>query len=306
MKAAWLLPLLLALVSRVALAQTGNVTYKVGTTLVSQNNDELVFSTSPPLRVEILPGGRPWPPIFLDDELRLHAGDSVFNLKTGRREYEAAQVKSGDVVVQYPEGLAITVGKIGFIFSRHDRSCRFTAKQLGLGGSKSPIEFFKNANLKVAPSDQKILLLVGPPSSDETKYHIRSVELASCTSPVLARLGSPDYLVELNWSKEGGWWLTGSIEQTLLRSKDGKSWKPFSLPPKLSALVSSYAVNDNEIWLAAGLNSGTPLNPYMLVYTVDAGKTWSSPRLNDVSLRKLPAAWLTGYQRAASPWIDDE
>ncbi|MCD5993351.1 hypothetical protein KDX38_06475 [Pseudomonas sp. CDFA 602] len=90
--------------------------------------------------------------------------------------------------------------------------------------------------------------------------------------------------------------MTGSIEQTLLRSTDGSQWHKVSLPAELSSLVSSYVVNDREIWLAAILPDATP-SPYLLVYSNDAGEHWRYLVEDDPLLAKVPAAWLEGQRR---------
>jgi hypothetical protein len=69
-------------------------------------------------------------------------------------------------------------------------------------------------------------------------------------------LEDPDFLIELAWSKKGGWWISGSIEQTLLSSADGIEWTPAPLDRAISSLISSYVVNRDEIWLAAVLSDG--------------------------------------------------
>lgn len=288
-----------------ACAQSARTSYKIGGTLVQEDSESVVLHTNPPVHMQILPGGRTWPPLFIDENGSIYTGEGVFDSASGRLHHTAKK-RSGEIVVEYPEALSVTVRKNGYLFRQGNYTCLVQPKSLGLGGSKTALDFFKDANFTIVPSDSQILALVGPPSDAETKYHISKIDLASCKVATLANIGDPDYLVEMGWSKQGGWWLTGSVEQTLLRSNDGKTWTSARLPPGLSALVSAYAVNANEVWLAAGLQSGTPANPYMLVYTVDGGKSWSSPRLNDPLLLKLPLAWRAGYQRVASPWIDDE
>lgn len=70
------------------------------------------------------------------------------------------------------------------------------------------------------------------------------------------------------------------------------------LPANLSSIVSSYAVNDQVIWLAGILPGGRDDDP-LLIYSEDSGTSWRSVQRNDPLLARLPNRWLEGKKRVA-------
>lgn len=279
-----------------ASAQSDALRYTVGNTVFSESEHQLVIHTKPPTLVEIQPGGRPWPPVSVDEFNRIHAGATVIDAASGK---QFAGPVPADAVARYPHGVALAADGTGFQFSRNGVRCHLPLARLGVGAVKPPLASLKDGNIRIATSDRAILALVTQFSGEGTVsgYQVDLIDLASCKVAAVNELGNPDLLVELAWSPRGGWWITGSIEQTLLRSSNGKTWRKVKLPHDLSSLISSYAASPTEIWLAAMLASDSDQTPYMLVYSGDAGKTWRSLKKDDALLERLPPAWLEGRKR---------
>ncbi len=288
--------------SQAACAQSDDLRYKVGNTVFSEVDNRLVIHTVPPTLIEIQPGGKLWPLVSLDEAGRIYAGNSVIDANSGRGIL-GKDPKSDAVRVRYPHAVQVDVRQDGYRISNGRHQCTFSTKNLGIGNAKSALAFLKDGNFRIATSERNVLALVTQ-FSDEgsvSAYQVDGIDLASCKVSSVKKLGNPDLLVEIASSIRGGWWITGSIEQTLLRSRDGKTWIKVSLPDDLSSLISSYSVSPTEIWLAAMRASDSESNPYMLVYSSNAGKTWTSLKKDDPLLKKVPSAWLEGQRRIVLP-----
>lgn len=267
--------------------------YRLGNTAVTEDMRRMVIHAQPPQTVEMLPGGKPWPLVALDEAGRLYVGGSVVDTASGRLLRSAPGVS-------LPYGVQLAVAPDGYRITRAGgRACVLSLKQLGLSGGKNALQALQDANIAFAAAPRRVLALSTQFGADGNVagYTVAGIDTAACKVAHSARLGNPDLLVELNRSSAGGWWITGSSEQTLLRSSDGRRWRKVELPAALSSLVSSYVVNDKEIWLAAALGGDTGEHPYMLVYSGDGGSSWASLRKDDPLLGKLPPAWLEGQRR---------
>jgi hypothetical protein len=287
--------LLSLLLGRADCAQADELRYKIGSTVFSEDKHRLVIHTVPPTQVELQAGGKPWPPVSLDESGNIYAGAVIIDADSAK-----SMVVAGAQAV-YPHAVILALRDKGYQFISHGVRCTLSLKTLGLGRAKSAMAFLKDGNFRLATSDTSILALVTQFSKAGTvsAYQVDSIDLASCKLASVKKLGNPDLLVEIGSSRRGGWWITGATEQTLLRSLDGTTWNKVALPRALSSLVSSYAVDRNEIWLAASLANDPEQDPTMLVYTADGGKTWAGIKKHDALLKKLPAAWLEGQKRIA-------
>lgn len=267
--------------------------YRLGATNVSEDQYQIVIHAQPAVTVAILPGGRPWPVLSLDEAGRIYAGGTVIDSATGR------VVSRTDAALVLPHGVELAVLDDGYRFRRAGKECRLSPQQLHLDAKKSALDALKDANLVLASASDTLLALATRFGADGAVdgYLVERIDIARCQVEAPQRLGNPDLLVELAHSDLGGWWITGSVEQTLLRSRDGRHWRKVSLPADLSSLVSSHVVNEREIWLAAALPQGDGLSPHLLVYSGDGGKRWRNLRANDPLLARLPAAWLEGQKR---------
>lgn len=283
------------LVALPAMAQAGTATfdYRLGATRVNEDQHHIVIHAQPAVTVAILPGGKTWPPLSLDETGRIHVGGTVMDSATGR------VLARTDAAMLLPHGVSLAVLDGRYRFRRDGKECRLSPYQLQLDATKNALEALKDANLALASTSDTLLALATRfgPDGAVTDYLVERIDIGRCRVIALQSLGNPDLLVELAHSERGGWWITGSIEQTLLRSPDGRRWSKVSLPAGLSSLVSSYVVNDDEIWLAAVLPEGTSPSSPLLVYSGDGGKHWRNLPANDPLLARLPAGWLEGQKR---------
>ncbi|MYN20302.1 hypothetical protein GTP81_26530 [Rugamonas sp. FT107W] len=276
-----------------ALADVHTFDYRLGATSVSEDQHQIVIHAQPAVTVTILPGGKAWPPLSLDEAGRIYAGGTVIDSATGRVAARA------DAALALPHGVEVAVLNERYRFRRDGKECRLSPRQLGLDAKKGALDALKDANLVLASASDTLLALATRFGADGAVagYLVERIDVARCQVVATQRLGNPDLLVELAHADRGGWWITGSVEQTLLRSRDGRHWRKVSLPAGLSSLVSAYAVNEREIWLAAALPDGDGPSPYLLVYSGDGGKRWRNLKVNDPLLARLPAAWLEGQKR---------
>jgi hypothetical protein len=284
------------LLSHNVFSQVASFNYHLGNVVVTEDAKSIVIHTPIPLSIQVLPGGHTWPLLTLDEDGKIYVGATIIDSKRGK-------LLSADVTHQtalaLPHGYIVLANKGGYRISRGSRICIVSQQQLGLNGKKSNIQALKDGNLIFSSSDQKLIALVtrfGENGNADT-YLIDNIDLGTCKVSYES-LGNPDLLVELGNSSIGGWWLTGSIEQTLLRSKDGKNWHNVVLPPDLSSLVSSYAVNEQESWLA-GILPGSRDDDPLLIYSEDGGQTWRNIQRNDPLLTRVPSGWLEGKKRLA-------
>ncbi|WP_146204600.1 hypothetical protein [Massilia glaciei] len=248
----------------------------------------------------ILPGGELWPPVVVDEEGRIFAGNAVIDAASGITLNISRPLIRDAVLLT--NSVQISPCEHGFVFRRGGAKCFMSLRKLGVRNKKTPLTMLKDANFRLATSNRTALALITQFSTDGTVsgYQVDRIDIAACQITSVKNLGNPDLLVEIGSSAHGGWWITGSIEQTLLRSQDGKAWIKVKLPKDISSLVSSYVVNRREIWLAAIMNIDAESDPYMLVYSGDGGSTWTSLKRSDPLLNKVPAAWLEGQRRIAS------
>ncbi|RFP14158.1 hypothetical protein D0T25_22010 [Duganella sp. BJB488] len=276
-----------------ALAGVNAFDYRLGATSVSEDQYQIVIHAQPAVTVAILPGGRPWPALSLDEAGRIYAGGTVIDGATGR------VVSRADAALALPHGVEVAVLDERYRFRRGGKECSLSPRQLHLDAKKSALDALKDANLVLTSASDTLLALVTRFGADGAvaDYLVERIDIARCRVVAPQRLGNPDLLVELAHSERGGWWITGSVEQTLLRSSDGRRWRKVNLPAGLSSLVSAHVVNEREIWLAAALPQGDGPSPHLLVYSDDGGKRWRNLKANDPLLARLPAAWLEGQKR---------
>ncbi len=274
-------------------AQMPSYDYFVGNVKVTGHAHATVVHVDGAPVVENLPAGHTWPKLLIDDAGLIYAGGVVIDSENRQvlRDF-------GPASQALPGGLSVTIEKGGYRVARHGRHCRFTPQQLGLRGGKPPLDAMKDDNVSFGASAAQVLALVSQYDDEQKgRYLVAHLDLARCEA-AMTDIGNPDLLVELGSSARGGWWLTGSIEQTLLRSPDGRAWRRAALPPDVSSLVSSHVVSDDEIWLAAALPGSGDDDP-LLVLTLDGGRTWRNIRSGDPALARVPRGWLEGRKRVA-------
>lgn len=292
--------LLLASLLAPGSARLETLRYMVGSTEFIETKDELVvyLTGALPIHVDRLAGGKLWPPVFIDDSAKIYIRDKIIDSQSGR--ITAQHTRPNEVLLNASTSVSAAPGANAVLFTQGDKKCRLSLDALGIDEKKDPISLIKDSHLNFsAASDGAILALITHFDPDGTlaRYAIERIDLDQCAVVFDIDLGNPDLLIELGWSREGKWWITGSVEQTLLSSSDGKNWKRITLPTDIYSLVSSYIVNDREIWLAAGLASTADTDDYMLVYSGDGGTTWTNINKENPALNRIPPDWLEGFRR---------
>lgn len=269
--------------------------YRLGIVPVSKTDEKVVIRAKPSVNVAILPGGRNWPPLFLDEAGRIYAGSVVIEGTTGR----TLNFPKGKFAL--PHDVILGARGDGFQLQHAGKSCFFPLQQLGLSKQKTALATLKDSNIRFSGAGDGLLALGTQFGADcrVANYRIEQLDLGDCQISFRHEVGNPDLLVELGHSTKGGWWLTGSIEQTLLQSSNGRDWRKAALPPGLSSLISAYVASEAEIWLAGILAGAGDESPYLLVYSNDSGRSWRNVVANDPVLDRLPAGWLEGQKRRA-------
>lgn len=270
--------------------------YQLEATRVTEDAQQIVIHAQPPVTVSVLPGGKTWPLLALDAGGRIYAGATVIDARTGR-------VTPGEPALALPAGVSVAVDGDGYLLRQGRHACRLPLRRLHVAHGKSPLEVLKDANLAFAGNARQLLALATQFSADGkvAGYLVERIDVARCTVSVEQQLGNPDLLVELGYAPGGGWWVTGSIEQTLLHSTDGRHWRKVRLPDGLSSLASSYVADAREIWLAAVWPGANGPSPYLLVYSGDGGRHWRNLADGDPLLARIPAGWLEGQKRRVAP-----
>lgn len=276
-----------------ALADVTPVNYRVGATVFNDDGERILVHSTPPVTIAILPGGATWPRLSLYDTGHIYAGNIVIDAATKRIVMRAGST------LALPYGVTIKETRRGFQFARAGTTCRLSLRQLGLSQQRTARDSLKHSNIQFAssPTGLTALAMQFGPDGDMANYLVQQVDIQRCRVASRKRLGNPDLLVELNYSRQGGWWITGSIEQTLLQSSDGLHWRAAALPEGLSSLISSYVANPREIWLAGILLTDDEPSPYLLVYSGDGGRTWRNLVAGDALLDRVPPGWLEGQRR---------
>ncbi len=293
MPRAWALGALfvaLAVPRGAAHAQSEPFDFHAGAVRMTDSTAAITIHAEPPIAVTVLPGGRPQPALTLAENGDIHVGNTVLAARDGR-----VLARGGDDTLLLPHGVQVTPVTHGYRIVRGTTRCTVRERALG----SRPGQQAERGQVRFAPSRDGLVALVRRAAWDvrDTSYVAARIDLRRCRV-TLAPLGNPDLLVELGQSSRGGWWLTGSIEQTLLRSRDGRRWRHVALPAGLSSLVSSYIVDDQQIWLAALFGPDWETDT-QLVHTADGGRHWRSVPAGDPVLARLPPGWLEGLKRRA-------
>jgi hypothetical protein len=166
--------------------------------------------------------------------------------------------------------------------------------------SDSAFVLARDGIINIAAADRTVGVLYHLYGKDGrvNEYRFKLVKLDNCVQSTIS-LGNQDRFIELGWTKQGGWWLVGSSEQTLLRSLSGEKWISVKLPSAISALVSAYAVSDRQIWLGASLGTDVRDDDPMLLKSEDGGRNWVTIRKGAPDFDHVPQGWLEGQERRA-------
>lgn len=268
--------------------------YRLGTVAVTESEHRIVVHALPPIAVDILPGGKSWPILSLDESGAIRAGATVVDAVTAAASTDAL------ATLVLPHGVRVVIEGDDFVFRQAGRRCVLSPRTLGLGKGTAPLTALQNRHIALISSEKALLALVlqFDANGDSANYLTEKIDIRRCRVAARQSIGNPDLLIELGHTARGGWWITGSIEQTLLQSRDGRHWRQASLPPGLSSLISAYVVSPREIWLAGILDAAVQ-SPYLLVHSEDGGRSWRNVMAGDSLLLRVPVGWLEGQKRRA-------
>lgn len=279
-------------IAPIASADVLPFSYHLGAVAVSESEYDIVVHAKSPISVAILPGGKSWPILSLDQSGRIYVGNTVIDATTGRASTAAL------ATLALPHGVQIAASGNHLQFRHAGKRCVLSPPQLGLDNNAAILTALQNRNLVFSNSRNALRALVTQfdANGDVSAYLTEKIDIGTCRVIERQNIGNPDMLIEMGNSTQGGWWITGSIEQTLLQSMDGEHWRKVGLPLGLSSLVSAYVVNPREIWLA-GILVAEEESPYLLVVSENGGETWRNVMAGDPVLKRLPVGWLEGQKR---------
>lgn len=275
--------------------------YSTGQVQFDETPDKITISSSRGrlLDVEVIPGGGLWPPLVLDQEGTITAGRALINAKTGRMSMRPP-VGNGEVL-NLGNGISAVLDSTSLRLLAARTSCTLKPSQFGFEDTAVFVDLLKNRDIELAASDKAVLALthtrISEAYGDRNEYLVWKVDLQRCQLSIPTALGDPDYLIELAWSRAGGWWISGVKEPTLLRSHDGSTWSEVKLNPEIiSNLISAYIVDDREIWAAAIMGTEEQ-ELYELIVSYDGGLHWSGARKDKKTISRLPRNWFEGLRR---------
>lgn len=291
-------------VPALSIAETPVQSFSVGKIRVLESNDRLLFSSldGSKVTVRIEPGGVMWPPLVIEDTGRVNVGRYLFDAKSGQ-----SLARSGigpPDILNLGHGVTVQLKTESLHVRRGGRFCKFSNSKIGFSNTAPLADLIKNSDLLLATSDSDMLALTRKTRETEDgrrrEYTVKKFDMNRCAVQVLQDLGDPDYLVEMDWSKDGGWWITGSKEQTILRSADGSTWTQVTVNEGIASLFSTYIVNANEIWVAAMMVAPPGSEQFDLAYSPDNGANWIGVRRGDPVIAKMPPFWLEGVRRTSA------
>ena len=283
-------------------AQVAPFRYRLGALPVKEDATSIVIEAPHPLHIDILAGGHTWPLLNLDEDGNIYVGDRIVNARQPQNIFSYSHKGGGEKTIALSHGYRVDIHDKAYQFTKGRVACTLAQRQLGLSGTRDAFDALKHGNIVFRASDQKVLALAARLGDDnsETTYSVFDIDTGHCRAH-RTELGNPDLLVELQWSPGGGWWMTGSIEQTLLHSTDGRHWYPVALPKSISSLMSAYIVDDREIWLAGILPPDSRDDDPLIIHSSDGGKSWKNIHREDPVLKRMPVGWLEGWRRLGQP-----
>lgn len=250
-------------------------------------------------KIKAIGGARYWPWLFLSDTGAIDVGGLNINTRTGK----AVRVSTNKNALSIGNGFVLEIaGSEKLQLSKGNKSCDVRIDAIGNYTAATPItDLLQFSYLYFVSADTYLVALSRHLNEDgDPEYRTSRVDFPTCTVTPSSRIEKQDYFVDIGWTKKGGWWLVGSIEQTLLRSDDGLKWHDVSLPETTSALLSAYAKTDREIWIAARIDPQRVGQGPMLAISDDGGTSWRELTFESNELEKVPYYWLEGRVRAQS------
>jgi hypothetical protein len=249
------------------------------------------------LASDVLPGGAVWPWVIVDDFNDLNVGSVRLGI---HRPFDLKKNRPGSIFIG--EGFYVSeITKGAFSLHSDVGVCSIDYRRLGLslGNRANALDYFKFRDIYLFAKGGYVYGLlrherVAPSISSE--YKTVKIDIRNCSFDFSESLGNPDLIVEYG-SSERYFWLTGSIESTLLISRDGVTWGRVELPSMLYGLISAYVEDEKEIWLAAGYAGVDYKSKPMILKTDDGGKSWFVPFESFSDGSRVPAKWVEGLLR---------
>lgn len=245
-----------------------------------------------------------WPPVASDQRGYFYVGNKSIDSGSG----SVIRIDSdGQAIVLGPHYTVSPDDANESVKVQHDgHVCKVGVRKLGLDPADGSASEFLHGVIRFVDSDGPLVGLVTLGGSQAGDTHYLAIRISPETCHVESvDLGNPDLLVELGWTPAGHWWITGSTEGTLIRSDDGKKWVTIHLPENISELVSAYVVDQAHIWLAANDSKSANEDSPQIVYSEDAGNTWTPLTWQSNWMSHVPPYWLEGQMRSHSKLTED-
>lgn len=269
-------------------------------TLVKTKNILTIQHKSKKLKkIEIIGELKFWPWFVVGDNGVISAGNKDINTKTG----EVTVVASNKGALSIGNGFILEImGSNRLQLTKGGDSCRVNISNFGsFEAGVSILDLLRLGHLYIASADTYLVALTkNIDNYDSSEYRTSRIDFPSCEVTSANKLEDQDYFAEIGWTKNGGWWLVGSIEQTLLRSDNGLKWSEVNIPKNTNALLGAYPKTANEIWIAARIDPARAGMGPMLAKTDDGGLTWREVTFQSKDLKGLPYYWLEGRLRGRS------
>lgn len=126
---------------------------QLGATRLSEDQYQIVIHAQPAVTVAILPGGKLWPALSIDEAGRIYAGGAVIVSATGR------VVTRPDAVLALPHGVEVAVLDERYRFRRGGKECRLSPRQLHLDEKRGALAALREADLVLSSASDTLLAL---------------------------------------------------------------------------------------------------------------------------------------------------
>jgi hypothetical protein len=240
-----------------------------------------------------------WPWLNIGDDGVISSGNIEIISKTGT----VRKLSNDKSMLSLGNGFSVQIqDRHSFSIQHNQHSCHFNSKEFGDFDSEYSIkELFSLGFLRLSSANTYLIALSKHRINiDDSEYKTSRIDFPSCKVLTSEPLPQQDFFVELGWTNKGGWWLVGSVEQTLFRSTNGVHWDKVNLPKDTQSLMSAYVKTEDEIWIAARTNPESAGTGPMLAKSGDRGKTWTEVNFQSKDIEGLPYYWLKGRIRSQS------
>ncbi|AZN36334.1 hypothetical protein [Iodobacter ciconiae] len=266
------------------------IEFKKNTSLIYYKNNFISESA-------ILPGGVMYPNLYISEH-----GDAVIANKILNNKQESNKTEDDSKQFLISKDIQVIRDKSNKSALLKTKNSKKECKVNFSKKNNNSISIFdglqKKGDLLAAANNQAGLLITSFDADQKINgYQFTLLNLVNCKANKID-IGNPDFLSELGWTSKGFWWMTGTTNQTLMRSENGTKWYNVKLPSDIYSLVSAYITSKKEIWLAAGIASLTDENDPMLIRSLDGGTSWENIKRNTQEIEQVPAYWIEGQTRA--------